>query len=224
MCRRQQTASGIYIQLFGGSNVNTAMVQNYMEWIRNRYRYTDLDSLGNSWAGNSWAYYLWSSFKGMELIRLSGISPNAGNIGPNDLGTLPAASAPACIVRQEHKDPAAVSRPASFGAGGVGFYSAESKSQYFDYAHEILGHQCYDGAPPTNGNDGNFNCNAAPGQWSSGRTRSSAAGAAARDRRRVRRLTETPCDTEDNCRRRRTLISWTRTATTSAMRDTAGSN
>ena len=161
----QQTASGIYIQLFGGSNVNTAMVQNYIEWIRNRYRYTDLDSLGNSWAGNSWAYYLWSSFKGMELIRLSGISPNVGNIGPNDLGTLPAASAPACVVRQEHKDPAAVSRPASFGAGGVGFYNAESKSQYFDYAHEILGHQCYDGVPPTNGNDGNFNCNAAPGQW-----------------------------------------------------------
>jgi len=161
----QQTASGIYIQLFGGSNLNTPGVQHYIEWLRNRYRYTDLDSLGNSWPGNSWAYYLWSSFKGMELIRISGQVPNAGNLGPTDLGTLPAASAPACVVRQEHKVTAAVARPASFGAGGVGFYSAESQSQYFDYAHEILSHQCYDGVPPTNGTDGYFGCNSSPGNW-----------------------------------------------------------
>jgi hypothetical protein len=154
----QQTSSGIYIQLFGGSNVNTAMVQNYIQWVRNRYRYTDLDSLGNSWPGLSWSYYMWSSFKGMELIRQSGISPSAGNLGPNDLGALPAASAPACVVRQEHKDPAVVSRPATFGAGGAGFYNLESKSQYFDYAHEILGHQCYDGSLPISGNDGFFGC------------------------------------------------------------------
>ena len=161
----QQTASGIYIQLFGGSNINTPMVQSYLEWERNRYRYTDLDNLGNSWPSPSWSYYMWSSFKGAELLRQSGIAPNPGNLGPNDLGTLPAASAPACNVRQEHKVTAAVARPAAFGAGGVGFYAGEAQSQYFDYAHEILGHQCYDGSLPINGNDGLFNCNSTPGPW-----------------------------------------------------------
>ena len=160
----QQTASGIYIQLFGGSNVNTAGVQQYMEWVRNRYRYTDLDNLGNFWPNESWSYYLWSSFKAMELIRQAGIAPNPGNLGPNAFGTLPAASAPACIVRQENKDPATVARPASFGPGGVGFYAGETKGQYFDYATEIIAHQCYDGSLPINGNDGRFVCGG-PSPW-----------------------------------------------------------
>jgi hypothetical protein len=152
----QQTASGVYIQLFGGSTVNTAMVQQYLEWLRNRYRWQDLDNLGNFWSGNSWSYYLWSSFKGMELIRKSGIAPAAGKLGPNDLGTLPAGSLPVCVVRQENKDPALVARPASFGAGGVGFYVGEPKGQYFDYAHQILGLQCANGY---------FGCNGSPGAW-----------------------------------------------------------
>ena len=155
----QQTASGIYIQLFGGSNVNTPMAQAYVEWIRNHYRWQDLDSLGNSWAGDSWSYYLWSSFKGAELIRNSGIVPSG--VGPNDYGTLPAASAPTCSVRQEHKVTAAVARPASFGAGGVGHYAGEPQSQYFDYAHEIISHQC----TAAQGNMGYFNCNGSPGSW-----------------------------------------------------------
>ncbi len=141
----QQTASGIYIQLFGGSNVNTPAVQQYMEWLRNRYRWQDLDSMGNSWPGPSWGYYLWSSFKAMELIRQSGIAPAAGRIGPNDLGTLPAASAPACGVRQVNKDPAAAARPAVFGAGAAGFYAGEPVGQYFDYAHQIISTQRADG-------------------------------------------------------------------------------
>lgn len=161
----QQTASGIYIQLFGGSDVNTPMVQNYIEWVRNRYRYTDLDSMGNSWPTYSWSYYMWSSFKGMEQIRQAGIAPTLGNLGPDSYGKLAAVSAPACGFRQENKDPAVVARPASFGGGGAGFYSAESKSQYFDYAHEILSKQCFDGTLPINGSDGGFFCNGYQGPW-----------------------------------------------------------
>jgi hypothetical protein len=161
----QQTASGVYIQQFGGANVNTPAVQQYLEWLRNRYRWQDLDSLGNSWASLSYWYYLWSSFKGAELLRQSGVAPAPGNIGPDDLGTLPAASAPACVVRQVHKDPAALVRVPSFGAGAAGFYAADPQSQYFDYAHQILVHQCYDGAAPVNGNDGRFICNGAPSRW-----------------------------------------------------------
>ena len=157
----QQTASGIYIQLFGGSNVNTPMVQHYLEWLRNHYRWQDLDNLGNFWPGQSWSYYLWSSFKGMELIRQSGTAPAAGNLGPNDLGTVPAATAPACTVRQENKDPTLVARPASFGAGGVGYYNGEPKGQYFDYASQIIGLQC----TAAQGNAGFFGCNGSPGYW-----------------------------------------------------------
>ena len=42
----QQTASGIYIQLFGGANVNTPALQNYLEWVRNRYRCRIWTALG----------------------------------------------------------------------------------------------------------------------------------------------------------------------------------
>lgn len=157
----QQTASGIYIQLFGGSNVNTASVQNYMEWLRNRYRWQDLDNLGNSWPSQSWSYYMWSSFKGMELMRRSGIAPGAGKLGPDSLGTLPPANAPACAVRQENKVPASVVRPASFGAGGAGFYAGEPKGQYFDYASQILSLQCAQNV----GNPGLYGCNGNPGAW-----------------------------------------------------------
>jgi Thrombospondin type 3 repeat len=160
-----QTASGIYIQLFGGANVNSPMVQNYMEWIRNRYRYTDLDSMGNSWPTLSWSYYMWSSFKAMELIRQSGIAPAGANLGADSFGTLAAAGAPLCNQRQVNKTPASLARVASFGPGAVGYYGASSSGQYFDYAHQILSLQCYDGAAPVNGNDGGFFCNGSPSYW-----------------------------------------------------------
>jgi hypothetical protein len=188
----QQTASGIYIQLFGGANVNTPMVQNYLEWEHNRYRWQDLDNLGNSWPNSSYWYYLWSSFKGAELIKLSGIAPNAGNIDPKDLGNLPPADAPACVVRQENQDPATFPQVASFGAGGVGYYAGEPKGQYFDYAHQIISHQCADGS---------FACNNAPGSWNAASRdsyallvllRSTGGGCVDSDGDGV-------CDSEDNC-------------------------
>lgn len=155
----QQTASGIYIQLFGGADVNDPNVQHYMEWIKNHYRYSDLDSMGNSWPGPSYGYYLWSSFKGMELIRQAGTPVNAGNIGPNEYGTLPAANSPACPVRQSNINPASVARPPLFGAGGVGYYSAETANQYFDYAYTLLSMQCASGS---------FTCTGYPGSWNDG--------------------------------------------------------
>lgn len=152
----QQTASGIYIQLFGGSTVNSPSVQNYMEWVRNHYRWQDISTLGNFWASDSWGYYLWSSFKGMELIRQSGVAPLVGNLGPDTYGTI--AGVVGCNVRQQNKVPASYARVANFGAGPVGYYAAETKGQYFDFAHQIISTQCYDGSLPIAGNDGKFGC------------------------------------------------------------------
>jgi hypothetical protein len=85
-----------------------------------------------------------------------------GNLGPDAIGTL--APDATCLDRQEHRDPAALPRVPSFGAGGAGYYTAEPKNQYFDYAYTILDHQC---APA----DGFYGCNSttpvapAPGRW-----------------------------------------------------------
>jgi hypothetical protein len=140
----QQTASGIYIQLFGGADVNDASLQTYMQWLKNHYRYSTLDNMGNSWAGPSWTYYLWSSFKGMELIRQSGVAPNVGNVGPSDLGTV--AADVNCNVRETNIDPSTVARIPLFGANPVGYYNSEVKSQYFDYAYTLLSMQCGSGS------------------------------------------------------------------------------
>ena len=43
-----------------------------------------------------------------------------------------------------------------FGSGGAGYYGAEAKDFYFDYAYTILGYQCA---------NGHYSCNGAPGRW-----------------------------------------------------------
>jgi len=169
----QQTASGTWVQLLGGATVNDPTVQSYLRWLRGHYRWQDLDNMGNSWAGSSWWYYLWSSFKAMEFIRASEINPAPGNLGPDAFGLLPpdADANPAdalpgtCAVRQVHQDPDALPRVASFGAGGAGYYGEAEQSQYFDYAYQILSHQCFNGLP-LDGSDGQFACNGAPSRWS----------------------------------------------------------
>ena len=150
----QQTASGLWVQLLGGADVNDPSVQAYLEWLRNHYRWQDLDSMGNSWPGASYWYYMWSSMKGLLTIEESKITPNAGNLGAGSFGLL--APDGTCTVRQLRKDPATVVRNAVFGPDSPGFYAEETASTYFDYATEILSHQCANGT---------FACNNAPSSW-----------------------------------------------------------
>jgi hypothetical protein len=149
----QQTASGIWAQLLGGADVNDPNVQSYLRWVYNRFRYSDIS--GNDWSGSSTWYYLWTATKAWEFIENSGVTPNAGNLMPSDLGSLPAASAPACAGRQVNRDVSALPRIALFGANGPGYYD-EEKDWYPDYAYTIMQHQCA---------TGQYACNSAPGRW-----------------------------------------------------------
>jgi hypothetical protein len=170
----QQTASGTFVQLLGGANINDATVQGYMRWINGHYRYTDIGAingsgnLGNGWPSASYFYYLWSSFKGIEFLIAAGVPANPGNISTTSYGTLDPTAAPKCQDRQLHLDPAVVTRVPTYGAGGAGYYNAESKSQYFDYAYMLLSYQC-----SAVGTVGSFRCNSStavgssnPGSWS----------------------------------------------------------
>jgi hypothetical protein len=139
----QQTASGTWIQLVGGSTLNSADVQAYLRWIRARYRYSSiaLDSIDAGW-GLSFHYYLWSSSKAYAFIEDSGATPDPGNIDPDDLGTLPPGSAPAYAFRQEHRNPTTdATYEAKYGNSYTGGYEAETPRWYYDYAYTLLGNQ-----------------------------------------------------------------------------------
>ncbi|MCP5277107.1 MAG: thrombospondin type 3 repeat-containing protein [Thiobacillus sp.] len=103
---------------------------------------------------------MWSFSKALEFIRNAGLPLDAGNIGPDDFGTLAAADAPACGTRQMHRDPDADTRVARFGAGGAGYYGDEQPRVYYDLAYNIMGWQC-----GTAGSGGQYACNGAPGAW-----------------------------------------------------------
>ena len=96
-------------------------------------------------------------------MRKSGIAPTPATL-VRTISETCRSKRSACTVRQENKNPAAFPRVASFGAGAVGYYTGEPKGQYFDYAHQILGHQCYDGAPHQR-ERWTLNCNSPPGDW-----------------------------------------------------------
>jgi hypothetical protein len=154
----------MWVQLLGGATVNDNSVQAYLRWIRNHYRWQDLDSMGNFWASESYWYYMWSAMKGLLTIQESGQSPNAGNLGSASWGLLGPATDPntgdtlpgICPVRQLHKEPATVARNTAFGADPGGYYAGEAKTVYFDFASSIISHQCA---------SGDFSCNSAPGAW-----------------------------------------------------------
>ncbi|MCB1858902.1 MAG: thrombospondin type 3 repeat-containing protein [Gammaproteobacteria bacterium] len=151
----QQTASGTWVQLVGGADVNDPDVQAYLRWLYNRYDYASTSS-SYTWGSNSHWYFLWSSSKAFEFIEASGVTPNPGNLSPADMGTLPPGDAPACAERLLHRDPTTDSRVALFGAGGPGYYGVEQPRVYYDYAYTILSAQCA---------NGQYACNGAPGRW-----------------------------------------------------------
>ncbi len=138
----QQTASGLWCQIIGGSDINTAAVQSYLRWLHQRYRYVNTTGAEGGWP-RSYYYYLWSSAKAYTFLEDSGIEAPAGGVHPDVLGELPANQGPNYNNRQVNLDPNAVTRPASRGAGRAGFYAhpREPARWYFDYAHTLMTQQ-----------------------------------------------------------------------------------
>jgi hypothetical protein len=139
----QQTASGLWASLLGGATLNDPQVQRGLRWERNRYNYHDIHFAGNFWGTNSFGYYMFSSSKAYELLKLQGATPNAGNIGPDDVGSL---GANAALARLAHRDPT-VDPCARTNFPGLcnGSYAAEPQSIYYDYAYTIMSRQAANG-------------------------------------------------------------------------------
>jgi hypothetical protein len=132
----QQTGSGTFVQLMAlGKDVNNPAVQKYLQWLRNGYNFST-NTVNQGWPP-AYFYFLWSSAKALEIIEKSGVAPAGANVGPEDMGTLPALGA--CgYSRLVNLDPAVVTRPAPRGAGGAGFYAGAPTGWYFDYAHRLM--------------------------------------------------------------------------------------
>lgn len=147
----QQTASGLWIQLVGGADLNDPTIQSYLRWLYNRYNY-QTTSPYSPYGSYSYYYFLWSSSKAYSFLEDSGVVPVLPtSLTPASMGTLPATDPPAWTYastpRLENLDPAAVARPANFGAGGVGYYAdpSEQPRWYFDYAYTLISNQSADG-------------------------------------------------------------------------------
>jgi hypothetical protein len=150
----QQTASGIWIQLAGGADLNDASVQGYLRWIRNRYRYSSIGYTEDAGWGGSYFYYMWSKEKALSFLDESAVLPAPGNLSSADLGTLPPGDAPGYYNRQMHRDPSTDTRPPTRGAGGAGYYGGETERWYYDGAYTIMTLQ-----------DGSGFFNSPPGEW-----------------------------------------------------------
>ncbi len=150
----QQTASGTWIQLVGGANLNDASVQGYLKWIRNRYRYTNPGGADANWGSSHW-YYMWSSSKAFLFLRGSTRRRRQA---------ISASMTLACCrprmrrVRRAADAPRPDGRCARelFGSDGAGYYGAQPKDFYYDFAYTILGYQCANGS---------YACNSAPDYW-----------------------------------------------------------
>ncbi len=139
----QQTASGIWVQVVGGADLNDPDVQGYLEWLRNRYTFTGINPGGVGQGWPSYYYYLWTQSKALSFLDDSGVTPNAGNIDTSALGTLAPAAAPAFATRELHRDPTTDPQALFGGGGGPGYYNDpnEPARWYYDGAYQLLTHQ-----------------------------------------------------------------------------------
>jgi hypothetical protein len=142
----QQTASGLWVQLVGGADINSVGVQAYLEWVRNRYDFPDQSNANGGWGASAY-YYLWTAAKAFEFLETAQVPASGSNLDTGDLGMLPPGSAPVFNARLVHLNPSTVSRPPVRGAGGAGYYASpdEPARWYFDFAYSLMTQQTAQG-------------------------------------------------------------------------------
>ena len=138
----QQTTSGIWVQLAGGSDLNDVGVQGYLEWFRNRYNYETHSNANGGWS-SSYYYYMWTSAKALKFIEDSEVTATGNNLAVEDIGALDSGDSPVFASRLTHLDPATVARPVLFGGDSAPYYEDAHEPQrwYFDYAYTLISHQ-----------------------------------------------------------------------------------
>lgn len=141
----QQTASGTWGQLAGGRTVNDASIQSYLRWLQNAYNPDNNNNV--AYGAQSYFYFLWSSSKAYNIIQQSGLAPAVGNIGPDDIGKLPAVSGGG-LSRVVNRTPATDPRPPPRGAGAAGYYGNTPVGWYYDYAYRLMSLQAATGQFP----------------------------------------------------------------------------
>jgi hypothetical protein len=139
----QQTSAGIWIQVVGGADLNDPSVQAYLQWLRNRYRYTDSSGGVDVGWGISHYYYMWSQSKALSFLDDSGIPADAGNLDTSALGLLAPGAAPAFAFREVHRDPTTDPRVPIHGPELGGYYSdpSEPARWYYDGAYALMTQQ-----------------------------------------------------------------------------------
>ena len=189
----QQTASGLWGQIIGGSDLNNPSVQGYLHWLVNRYAYTTTAGANGGWA-NSYHYYLWSSAKAYTYIEDSAVAAAPGNLSTANLGTLAPGDAPGFGARQVHRDPTTDPRLPSLGANGPGFYADrwEPARWYYDYAYTIISLQDANGYYQPGGGNDTWNAFASQSYALLVLERSVGGGCNDSDRDNI-------CDTDDSC-------------------------
>ncbi len=139
----QTTAAALWTLTLAGASVDDPVVQGLLGWMRDAYNYQ------TTWAAASvynMSYYdqLVASAKAFTLLE--GAAPAPGNLGPDDMGTLPAA--PITLLRPDwrlaNRDFAA--DPPARGAGAAGKYQHYRDDRpkarwYYDYAYTLMTQQ-----------------------------------------------------------------------------------
>jgi hypothetical protein len=135
----QQTSSGIWVQVVGGSDLNNAGVQGYLRWLRNRYRYDVTSDESDGWP--SYYYYMWTQSKALSFLDDSGVLPAGTNLSTASLGILSPGNPPAYARRQLHRNPVTDVRVPIRGVGGAGYYSDQTPRWYYDGAYTLMTQQ-----------------------------------------------------------------------------------
>ena len=155
----QQTASGLWIQLVGGAGLNWPDTQALPALAAESL------SLGQhlrAWRRRRLGLVLLV----LPLVVVQGLPvPDRlrrrcrapGNIGVGDIGTLPAASAPACAARQVHRDPDDVAARRAVRRGRRRLLQRRDASASTSTTRTR--------SWVTSARTATYNCNGAPGRW-----------------------------------------------------------